>query len=90
MKACIRLAFVLIGTLWVGLAVLSIVPPPTPPVAPSMAAPSAIGPELPGTCTFTGLFPSVALCSDGRIFRFDWDAVRDFLEPPRVRFLAGR
>jgi hypothetical protein len=84
MNACIRLAFALIGALYVGVVVLSIVPPPPPSGAPSVA------PGSPVTCALSELFPSIVMCSDGRFFRFDWEALRDLLEQPRVRHLAGR
>jgi hypothetical protein len=32
----------------------------------------------------------VIACSDGRSLRFDWEALRAFLEQPRLRFLAER
>jgi hypothetical protein len=85
MDARIRLAFALIGALYIGLVALSIVPPPPP-----SAAPSAVAPEPPVTCAPSELFPNIVMCSDGRFFRFDRDALRDLLERPRVRLLAGR
>jgi hypothetical protein len=32
----------------------------------------------------------VIMCSDGRAFRFDWEALRGILEQPRLHLLAER
>jgi hypothetical protein len=58
---------------------------PSAPFAPVAAAPD---PDV--TCVPSKLDMRVIACSDGRSFRFDWEALRAFLEQPRLHFLAER
>jgi len=58
---------------------------PEAPVMPVAAAPD---PDV--TCAPSKLDVRVIACSDGRSLRFDWEALRAFLEQPRLPLLAGR
>jgi hypothetical protein len=69
---------------WVVMLVLSY-EWPSAPFAPLVAAPD---PDV--TCVPSKLDLRVIMCSDGRSLRFDWKALREFLEQPRLHFLAER
>jgi hypothetical protein len=58
---------------------------PSAPSTPVVAAPD---PDV--TCAPSQLDVRVIACSDGRSFRFDWEALRAFLEQPRLHLLAER
>jgi hypothetical protein len=58
---------------------------PRRPSTPVVAAPD---PNV--TCAPSKLDLRVITCSDGRAFRFDWEALRAFLAQPRLHLLAGR
>jgi hypothetical protein len=49
-----------------------------------MAAPD---PDV--TCAPSKLNVRLIACSDGRSFRFDWEALRAFLEQPRLHLLTN-
>jgi len=52
--------------------------------------PVVAAPDPDVTCAPSKLDVRVIACSDGRSLRFDWEALRAFLEQPRLRFLAER
>jgi hypothetical protein len=58
---------------------------PSAPSTPVVAAPD---PDI--TCAPSELDVRMIACSDGRSFRFDWEALRAFLEQPRLHLLAER
>ena len=58
---------------------------PTARFAPLVAAPD---PNV--TCVPSKLDLRSIMCSDGRSLRFDWNALLEILEQPRLRFLAER
>ena len=77
---------VLITTLGVGTAMLALTYERlSEPVRPVVAAPD---PDI--TCVPSKLDLRIIRCSDGRSLRFDWNALLEILEQPRLHFLAER
>ena len=77
---------VLITTLCVGTAKMVLSDErPSAPVTPVVAAPD---PDV--TCVPSKLDLRIIRCSDGRTLRFDWNALLEILEQPRLHFLAER
>ena len=76
----------LIATLavWTAMVALSYEWPPAP-FAPVVAAPD---PDV--TCVPSKLDLRIIRCSDGRSLRFDWNALLEILEQPRLHFLTER
>ena len=58
---------------------------PSAPSTPVVAAPD---PDV--TCVPSRLDLRIIKCSDGRSLRFDWNALMEILEQPRLHFLAER
>ena len=58
---------------------------PSEPFKPLVAAPE---PDI--TCVPSKLDLRIIQCSDGRSLRFDWNALREILEQPRLHFLEER
>jgi len=58
------------------------------PQAPSTPLVAAPDPDV--TCAPSKLDARVIACSDGRSLRFDWKALLEILEQPRLHFLAER
>ena len=76
----------LIATLgiWTAMTVLSY-DWPSGPFTPLVAAPD---PDV--TCVPSKLDLRIIRCSDGRSLRFDWHALLEILEQPRLHLLAER
>ena len=69
---------------WTAMVALSYEAPPAR-IAPAVAAPD---PDV--TCVPSKLDLRIIRCSDGRTLRFDWNALLEILEQPRLHFLTER
>ena len=54
------------------------------------STPLVAAPDPDVTCVPSKLDLRIIKCSDGRSLRFDWNALLEILEQPRLRFLAER
>jgi hypothetical protein len=52
--------------------------------------PAVAAPDPNVTCVPSKLDLRIIMCSDGRTLRFDWNALLEILEQPRLQFLAER
>ena len=63
---------------------------PVVQAVPARIAPALAAPEPDVTCIPSKLDPRIIQCSDGRSLRFDWNALLEILEQPRLHFLTER